>query len=154
MAWKPATPQLELVLPGAPASQLHPRAVERRLGDPGAWSGRCSTSTRRTPVPPARLCPQLCWGRLPGPGSGPGDSASQLASKVRRKARPVRAKRPLGSRARNVPDRSRLATMSADWCAMKTIAHCTLIGPRRMWPLRRSAKPGRGCRRMLRAATS
>jgi len=30
MVWKPATPQLELVLPGAPASQFHPTAVERR----------------------------------------------------------------------------------------------------------------------------
>ncbi|MFN7942437.1 MAG: replication protein RepA [Thermoanaerobaculia bacterium] len=29
MAWKPATPQLELVLPGAPASQFHPTPVER-----------------------------------------------------------------------------------------------------------------------------
>jgi hypothetical protein len=30
MVWKPTTTQLELVLPGAPASQFHPTAVERR----------------------------------------------------------------------------------------------------------------------------
>ena len=29
MVWKPATPQLELVLPGAPASQFHPTVVEK-----------------------------------------------------------------------------------------------------------------------------
>ena len=29
MAWKPATPQLELVLPAGSASQFHPTAVEK-----------------------------------------------------------------------------------------------------------------------------
>ncbi len=30
-AWKPATPQLSLVLPGAPASQFHSTVVERPI---------------------------------------------------------------------------------------------------------------------------
>jgi hypothetical protein len=69
MVWKPATPQLELVLPGAPASQFHPTAVERRGRRSGSLIRQALYLDQEDAYAAGEAVPQVG----PRPFSSPGD---------------------------------------------------------------------------------